>query len=182
MCFLSVGEASIAVSISPLRKKETDRGRDSGRSHQQSPEATWSSNGPALHQTAKPHCFPSAASGAGLGKESALLRRAEWWFTIHSPGHSVKRSTDAPALNCRVKACYQELDPQICFSNGSWIIWPLTSLLPERFHIVDAMMGTYWKLLSERWLWLFRLNEISCALEISLPTLPSNFSIMCYRK
>ena len=50
----------------------------------------------------------------------------------------------------------------------------------REIYIVDAMMGTYWKLLSDRWLWLFCLNEISLCTWRSLSSqLSLDSNIMC---
>lgn len=122
VCFLSVGEASIVVCILPRRKRRPTVSRPGEKSPAEPQRGHEVLMAQPSHQTAKPHCFPFRCFRAGLEKEKCLPRRAEWWFTIHSPGHSVKRSTDAPALNCGWKLVI------MC-----WTHWSVSAMTPELY-------------------------------------------------
>lgn len=104
--YLYLEEASIAVSISPLRKRRQTVLRPWEKSLAEPKRELEVLMAQSSAQTTKPHCFPFRRSGLGLEGKCGLPLRAERWFAIHSPGCSVKRGTDSPALNCGWKLVF----------------------------------------------------------------------------
>ena len=131
MCFLSVGEAGISVSILPLRKRRPTvlrLGEKSPAEPQRGQEVLMAQ---PSHETAKPHCFPFRCFRAGLGKESASRGRlnGDLPFTVQV---TQSREAQTPPLSIAGESLLPCAGPIDLFQQWLLSYMAPKCLLPER--------------------------------------------------